>query len=108
MPTATKMALSAAHYSVFVTLDGRHQRGKGHRRQCATTRAVHQRDRPAVLIDDLLDDREPEAGAGKATRLVRPVEPVKNERQRLVRDTGPAVGDGQSAVGGQLHVDVRP
>src|SRR3954462_638941 len=105
--TATKSALSATDNAFFVAVNGSGQCRDGHSGDRSAARAVLQADRAAVLVDHLLDDGQPQARSGQGPRLVRPVEPVEDERQRLGRHTGTRVDDGQRVAGGQVHIDGR-
>src|SRR4051794_17664429 len=105
--TATKSALSATDNAFFVAVNGSGERRKGHRGDRSAARPVLQADRAAVLIDHLLDDGQPQPRSGQGARLVRPVEPVEDEWQRLGRHAGTTVDDGQRAAFGQVHIDVR-
>src|SRR5437868_6031514 len=69
------------------------------------------RERPAVPLDDMLDDGEAEPGAAAvaATRGVDAVEALGQARQVLRRDSLAAVGDGEldmaESFAGQRHDD---
>jgi hypothetical protein len=57
---------------------------------------IARRDRPAVTLDDRLDDRQAEpAAAGRLARGVGLVEAIEDQRQVLDRNPGSAVSDSQ-------------
>ena len=69
----------------------------------ATTFYAACEHRPTVRLDDVLDDRQSEPGAGLAA-LHRSVEPIEDVRQIARRDAWPAIADCDLAVFDQ-HVD---
>src|SRR4051812_1826861 len=62
---------------------------------------VGERDGAPRALRDLLDDREPEPGAGHAARVVRSVEAVEHVGEGVGRYARTVVPDGERAVGGE-------
>src|SRR5262249_6649129 len=63
----------------------------------AAAAALQEADAAAVLVDDLLRDREAEAGAARLGRE----EGIEHAAARRVGDAGPAIGDGEHHVGAE-------
>src|SRR5213594_2417225 len=84
---------------------GDHERkGHGEDRAGILPRAVRG-DGPAVLLDEMTDDREAEAqpAVGATDRAVGLPETLEDVRQELCRDALPGVADGELEMG----VDTR-
>src|SRR5579884_520650 len=74
-----------------------HRAGRDRQAHAERAAAAHagrlEPDAPTLRFDELLADRQPEAGAGDAARELvrRPVEPLENPLARLGRNTNPVV-----------------
>src|SRR5260370_34987736 len=70
---------------------------QGDRKRRASSNPALDRNRPAMGMDDPLDDAEPKpaaaAAAGAPARPVGPVEALKDVRQVFRPDTGPGVSE---------------